>query len=48
MTSFIKAKKINIINNSKNNLNFLNYFKVNLVNNKKIKKVLIIKWGGDG
>jgi len=48
MTSFIKAKKINIINNSKNNLNFLNYFKVNLVNNKKIKKVLIIKWGGMG
>ena len=48
MTSFIQAKKINIINNSKNNFNFSKYFKVNLLNEKKIKKVLIIKWGGMG
>ena len=48
MTTFLKAKKIDIFYNPNIKINYSDYFQIDLTKDKSIKKILIIKWGGMG
>jgi heptosyltransferase-2 len=48
MNKIITVKKINIFSDPKDSIDFHKFKKLDLIKNKNIKKILIIKWGAMG